>query len=105
MIVTKKQLYKLLDMKQEETQDYGFIVIMRYAYDWEDLSKQPWTVEPCGVYYASEPSEDCFMWFNDWDEGQTKIEILRIMTYREIIDAALASWCSFEDMQKKIEED
>lgn len=100
MIVTKKQLYKLLDEKREETQDFGFIVIMRYAYDWEDLSQQPWSVEPCGVYFGSDTSEDGFMWFNDWDEGQNKFEILRIITNQEMINAALASGYSFEDMEK-----
>ena len=90
MIVNKKQLYQLLDKKREETQAVEFFVVMRYGYDWEDLSNRPWSVEHYTVYYESDPSKG-FMWCNDWDIGQNKFEIAGIITDQEIIHHCIYS--------------
>lgn len=90
MIVNKKQLYQLINKKREETQAIELFIVMRYGYDWEDLSKKPWAVEHYIVYSESDPPKG-FMWCNDWDIGQNKFEIARIITDQEIIHQCIYS--------------
>lgn len=98
MIVMKEDFYRILDEKREKSNSFQLLVIFRYCYEWEDIKKQPWQMEVVCYRFDNYDYTD-YMWFNDWDEGQTIIEILRIIPEEDIIKACLLSGKTFSDME------
>ena len=95
MIVMKEDFSKILDEKREKSNSFQLLVIFRYCYEWEDIKNQPWQMEVCSYDFTNL----CLCWFNDWDEGQTIIEILRIIPEEDIIKTCLLSGKTFLDME------
>lgn len=80
MLISKKMLdsflYKIL--KSESYNFEQLFVIMKYAYSEKELEKEKYSIEICEPYFNTADMDDCFMWFNDWYEGQNYIELLGI---------------------------
>ena len=80
MLISKKMLDSFLDqiLNSESYDSEQLFVIMKYAYSKEELEKEIYSIEVCAPYYDRVDNKDCYMWFNDWYEGQNYIELLGI---------------------------
>jgi hypothetical protein len=66
--MTESELYDYM----AENDDGGFLVYLRYKYDFE---KEWYYSIECASYDCC---RDAVCWLNDWDEGQQNVEFLAI---------------------------
>ena len=71
----------MLDKDSHYRTDY--IVRLKYKYDWE----KEYTIE--NEYLEYDSNNDCWVWLNDWNEGQTDVEVLGYIDIDDIYVPAI----------------
>lgn len=72
--MTIDEMFNKLDNKVRDT----YIVTLKYKYDFEEN----YTIENNILEYDS--MTDSYVWLNDWDEGQTDVEVLGYMILSDV---------------------
>ena len=70
------EFFEMLDSDDFLRTDY--IVKLAYKYDWE----KEYTVE--NQYLEYDGNQDAWVWLNDWNEGQTDVEVLGYIDIDEV---------------------
>ena len=70
------EFFEMLDADDFPRTDY--IVLLKYKYDWE----KEYTVE--NEYLEYDGNHDEWVWLNDWNEGQTDVEVLGYIDIDEV---------------------
>lgn len=89
MLISKKMLDSFLDqiLNSKSYNGEQIFVIMKYAYSKKELEKGKYNIELCAPYFDRvDNNKDCFMWFNDWYEGQNYIELLGIFDESHMLE-------------------
>ena len=76
-----KKFFEMLDKDSHYRTDY--IVRLKYKYDWE----KEYTIE--NEYLEYDSNNDCWVWLNDWNEGQTDVEVLGYIDIDDIYVPAI----------------